>query len=136
MLFRGFSVKKSSSLDGIFMNILRYFWCLQFFLIFLVSCQSNDQEPLSIEQVGQRVYEAQCSSCHHQNPTKDHVLGPAVVGSSLELLEARILRGEYPESYQPKRPTRMMLKMPALQSKIEAIHAYLNSSQHEVQGGP
>jgi len=136
MLFRGFSVKKSSSLDGIFMKDLRIFWWHLFFLFFLVSCQNKDEKPLSLEQMGQRAYAAQCSSCHHQNPAKDHVLGPAVVGSSLELLEARILRGEYPESYQPKRPTRMMLKMPALQSKIEALHAFLNSSQHEVQSGP
>lgn len=118
------------------MKALIFFWWPLFFLFFLVSCQNKDEKPLSLEQMGQRVYGAQCSSCHHQNPTKDHVLGPAVAGSSLELLEARILRGEYPESYQPKRPTRMMLKMPALQSKIEALHAFLNSPQLEVQSGP
>ena len=54
-------------------------------------------------------------------------LGPAVAGSSLELLEARIMRGEYPEGYEPKRPSRVMVPLPHLESRLPELAAYLNS---------
>ena len=35
---------------------------------------------------------------------EDGSVGPAVAGASRELIEAKVLRGEYPPGYTPKRP--------------------------------
>ena len=80
---------------------------------------------------GARVYAANCIACHNPDPTQDGVLGPAVAGSSLELLEARVLRGEYPPGYTPKRDTKAMIPLPHLAPDIPALTAYLDS----VKGG-
>ena len=55
---------------------------------------------------GRQAYLAHCSSCHSADPAQNGPLGPAVEGSSRELLEARVLRGVYPPGYTPKRPER------------------------------
>jgi mono/diheme cytochrome c family protein len=85
---------------------------------------------LSAEEMidaGRSVYNANCIACHSLDPTKDGALGPAVAGSSLVLLEARVLRAEYPESYEPKRATRVMVALPHLQPRLPELAAYLES---------
>lgn len=74
---------------------------------------------------GKRVYMANCIACHSQDPAQAGGLGPAVLGSSRELLEARVLRAEYPEGYTPKRETRVMIALPHLENEIDALAAYL-----------
>src|SRR2546425_8247446 len=54
-------------------------------------CGQPASDPL-VER-GRQVYLAQCTQCHNPDPSQDGALGPAVKGSSRELLEARILRG-------------------------------------------
>lgn len=76
---------------------------------------------------GQQVYQSVCIACHNPNPAKDGVLGPALIGSSLELLEARVVSGTYPQGYTPKRNTKSMAALPALKNDVPALHAYLNS---------
>lgn len=83
------------------------------------------QEPANPVEQGRRVYVANCIACHHTDPSRDGSLGPAVAGSSRELLEARILRAEYPPDYTPKRPTSLMQAMPYLKADIDALAAYL-----------
>ncbi|MBB83009.1 MAG: cytochrome C [Deltaproteobacteria bacterium] len=61
------------------------------------------------------------------NPAIDGALGPAVAGSSLELLEARVMRGEYPPGYEPKRGSRVMIALPHLAPRIPELAAYLQS---------
>jgi len=61
------------------------------------------------------------------DPRTDGALGPAVAGASLELLEARVVLGEYPEGYAPKRDTRVMVPMPHLKAKLPELAAYLDS---------
>jgi mono/diheme cytochrome c family protein len=61
---------------------------------------------------------ANCIACHSMNPAQDGALGPAVAGASLALLEARVLRGEYPEGYVPKRPSRVMIPLPHLEPQL------------------
>jgi hypothetical protein len=58
----------------------------------------------------------------------DGTLGPAIAGSSRELLVARVLRGDYPAGYTPKRSSKVMPPMPFLQNEIDALHAYLVST--------
>jgi len=68
---------------------------------------------------------AQCIACHNPDPGKDGPLGPAVKGSSRELLEARVVQGNYPPGYTPKRPSRVMPPRPDLAPSISDLAAYL-----------
>lgn len=56
----------------------------------------------------------------------DGALGPAVMGSSRELLEARVVRGEYPAGYTPKRESRVMIALPHLEPELDALAAFLS----------
>jgi mono/diheme cytochrome c family protein len=76
---------------------------------------------------GRGVYLARCIACHSSNPAMDGSLGPAVKGSSLELLQARVLRGEYPAGYTPKRASKIMVKLPLTEEDVANLHAYLNA---------
>ena len=76
---------------------------------------------------GKGVYLANCIACHNSNPAVDGALGPGIKGSSLELLQARVLRGEYPPGYTPKRTTKIMVKLPLMEEDVQALHAYLNA---------
>jgi mono/diheme cytochrome c family protein len=74
---------------------------------------------------GRAVYIANCVACHNRDPSKDGPLGPAIKGSSQELLEARVLTSNYPPNYQPKRPTKVMPQFPFLKSEIPYLATYL-----------
>jgi mono/diheme cytochrome c family protein len=74
---------------------------------------------------GRQVYLAQCIQCHNANPAIPGPVGPEVKGASRELLEAKIVRGEYPPGYRPQRPTRVMPPQPTLAPDIPAIATYL-----------
>jgi mono/diheme cytochrome c family protein len=74
---------------------------------------------------GKQIWLGQCVACHNPDPTKDGTLGPAVKGTSPALLEARVLRGEYPPGYKPKRPTKVMPPRPDLAPSIPDLAAYL-----------
>ena len=65
----------------------------------LLACPGTGE--LDPAEMGRRVYAAYCTACHHTDPRQDGTLGPAVAGSSYALLEARILRAEYPPGYPP-----------------------------------
>ena len=74
---------------------------------------------------GRAVYVANCTACHNADPALDGSLGPATAGSSIELLEARLLTNSYPEGYTPKRDSRVMVALPYLKDDIPALAAYL-----------
>lgn len=69
-----------------------------------------------------------CIACHNADPSKEGGLGPAIADASLELLEARVVRGEYPPGYTPKSTSNAMPAFPHLADQIEALHAYLVES--------
>ena len=75
---------------------------------------------------GKLIYNTICVACHGPDPKVDGALGPAIAGSSLALLEGRVLRNEYPEGYTPKRDTTMMPPFPQYKDDIGHIHAFLN----------
>lgn len=118
------------------MGSLRTFgWLFVFSLIFL-GCPSGQKNASSdpssndgdaLIKKGRSVYVAQCTACHNTDPSKDGAIGPSVAGSTLELLEARILRAEYPATYSPKRKTKQMAPLPHLKADLPAIYAYLQS---------
>ncbi len=82
-------------------------------------------DPEALANRGRAVYTANCIACHNPDASLDGGIGPAVAGSSLELLEARIMRNEYPEDYRPKRDTRAMIPLPYLEKDLKALATYL-----------
>ena len=86
----------------------------------------SGQGDLSPEAArGRQAYVAHCSSCHSVDPAQNGPLGPALKGSSRELLEARVLRGVYPPGYTPKRPSAVMQPMPHVAGSLDDLAAYL-----------
>lgn len=107
-------------------------------IVFVLSVGCTKKtEPVNDSQVsepahelvakGKGLYIANCSACHNMDPRKAGSIGPEVAGSSLELLEFRILKNEYPPNYVPKRQSRSMVALPHLKDGLPALHAYLNS---------
>lgn len=88
----------------------------------LAGC-SDGGDPLVVR--GRQVYLGQCTQCHNADPARDGAVGPAVKGLSPALLEAKVLRGEYPPGYRPKRPTKVMPPQPSLAADMAALAAYL-----------
>ncbi len=74
---------------------------------------------------GRQIYLAQCTACHAADPSQNGPLGPAVKGSSRELIEARVLRAAYPPGYTPKRTSAIMQPMPQVAGEIDALAAFL-----------
>ncbi len=85
---------------------------------------SENKSPTeSLSARGKKVYQASCTTCHNANPKLPGNVGPEVWGSSLELLEARVLKAEYPTTYKPKRATKAMAPLPHLKNELSALHA-------------
>jgi mono/diheme cytochrome c family protein len=102
------------------------------FMLILSGCSKPQKKVSEMSQEelyarGKMVYVAGCIACHGSDPAKDGSIGPAVSGSSLELLEARLLRATYPEGYTPKRTTNAMVALTHYEPDIPALHVYLNS---------
>lgn len=81
--------------------------------------------PEELVEAGRVAYNANCIACHSADPAQDGALGPAVAGASYELLEARVLRAEYPAGYTPKRDTRVMVALPHLEPRLVELAAFL-----------
>ena len=88
---------------------------------------ADTRSPAELAQAGRGTYNANCIACHSMDPRQDGALGPAVAGASPELIEARVIRGEYPAGYVPKRDTKVMIPLPHLKAKLPEIAAYLGS---------
>ena len=98
--------------------------------VLLLACTNGEDEGRSEQALrGESIYKNVCIACHAPDPTQDGPLGPAIAGSSLELLRARVVRGEYPPGYQPKRPTLSMPSFPYLEEDLPALEAYLNEAR-------
>lgn len=76
---------------------------------------------------GRAVYASNCTACHNPDPRKPGNVGPEVFGSSRELVEARVLRAEYPPGYKPRRETHVMPALPQMKGDVDALAAFLNS---------
>jgi len=106
-------------------------WYLIFSLGLMLGACGGDSRPQAKKvraadpERGKRIYLAQCTSCHNSDPSRDGPVGPAIKGSSQALLEARVLRGNYPPGYTPKRKTSLMPPQKALESVIPDLAAYL-----------
>jgi mono/diheme cytochrome c family protein len=92
-----------------------------------VACSDapETRNPSPLVEQGRRVYQNVCIACHAGDPTQDGAVGPAIAGASRELLEARVVRGEYPPGYTPKRAGNAMPRFEYLADQIDALAAYL-----------
>ena len=86
-------------------------------------CSESGLSP-SAER-GRQVYLAHCIACHNSDPAQAGAVGPPVKGSSRALLEAKVLNGTYPPGYAPKRPTKVMVPIPAVSPDVGALADYL-----------
>ncbi|MDD9828367.1 MAG: cytochrome c [Deltaproteobacteria bacterium] len=78
---------------------------------------------------GAAIYRISCGACHHaQQPGRAGPIGPPLAGASMELLEAKVLRNEYPPGYQPLRDTNSMIALPHLAPDLPALHAFLQAA--------
>jgi mono/diheme cytochrome c family protein len=76
---------------------------------------------------GKKIYRNICVVCHNADPNQPGPLGPESAGASRELLEAKLLRGEYPAGYTPKRNTLQMPRFEFLEPNLDDIAAFLAS---------
>ncbi|HTF32706.1 MAG TPA: cytochrome c [Myxococcota bacterium] len=95
--------------------------------LFAASCGEGKKDDTTGVERGRRVYLANCTACHNTDPALPGAIGPAVAGSQRELIEARVLRAEYPPGYTPKRPSHAMVALPHLAGSIDDLAAYLAS---------
>ena len=89
--------------------------------------QKNSVALTNDIEKGRMVYFANCVSCHNNNPKKPGSIGPVVYGVPIDVLTQKIVSGEYPENYRPKRTSKIMPLMPHLNSEISNLYAFINS---------
>ncbi len=99
-------------------------------LVLLAACSGGGEPETAIVR-GERVYQNVCAACHNGNPAQKGLVGPAIAGSSRELLYARVIEGRYPEGYEPKQAGGAMPKFPYLEDRIDDLAAYLQSVEPE-----
>src|SRR5438445_10410760 len=100
------------------------------FTLLVSACSKESDKPARAAknadwERGRAVFLANCVACHNPDPSKDGPIGPAIKGSSKELLEARVVSTSYPPNYKPKRNTKIMPQFPFLKSEIPYLAAYL-----------
>lgn len=96
----------------------------------LAGCGEKKDPPAKVAGAGdpnrgRAVYLSTCAACHNNDPSKDGPIGPAIKGSSHELIEARVLRAGYPPGYKPKRTTAVMPAQPDLKPSLPDLEAFL-----------
>ncbi len=89
--------------------------------------QSAGTAPVAAEAgEGEKVFQEICAACHGPDPAVDGPVGPSILGSPTELIQAKVLSGAYPPGYQPKRPSKLMPPMPHLRDKVGSLALFLN----------
>jgi mono/diheme cytochrome c family protein len=84
---------------------------------------------------GELIYRNICVVCHNADPGQEGTLGPVIVQATRALLEAKVLRGEYPAGYTPARDTRQMPQFQYLEPNLDDIEAFLASRRKSTPAG-
>ncbi|MFQ5417763.1 MAG: c-type cytochrome [Myxococcota bacterium] len=94
--------------------------------LLVTSCsREKATDAVDLRAQGGTVYKNVCIACHNADPSLPGSLGPAVAGASRELIEARVIRGTYPEGYTAKQAGGVMPQFPHLEGSIDALASYL-----------
>lgn len=110
------------------MKVLLNIFALVLTLVSFAACSKESKDASAKNpdaERGRAVYLANCVACHNNDPSRDGPIGPAIKGSSKELLQARVLSTSYPPNYKPKRPTQVMPQFPFLKDDVPYLAAYL-----------
>ncbi|MBI4527970.1 MAG: cytochrome c [Deltaproteobacteria bacterium] len=100
------------------------------FVLLVIGCEKDSSEATKTAgpgdaKRGRRIYISNCAACHNIDPSREGSVGPAIKGSSRELVEARIMSSGYPPGYKPKRKSATMPAYPYLKSAVPDIAAFL-----------
>ena len=100
-------------------------------LIVVCACSAGEtSDPAAaLAKRGEQVYLSNCTACHALDPQQAGPVGPPVAGASLALLEAKVLRNEYPPGYTPQRDTQAMIPLVHLAPELPALAAFLASER-------
>lgn len=96
-------------------------------LALVLGCSQEEPSDPQVALVnrGEQIYLGNCIACHARNPNEAGPVGPPIAGSSLALLQAKVLRNEYPPGYTPKRDTKAMVPLAHLEPELPALAAFL-----------
>ena len=94
------------------------------------ACGKKKEAAETPETRGRRIYFTYCVVCHNADPRKDGTAGPAIAGSSQELLVARVLSQSYPPGYKPKRITQTMPVYPQVKARLSDLAAFLKAASN------
>jgi len=81
--------------------------------------------PMTPVERGRIVYMTNCVLCHNEDPNLPGNQGPAIAGSSRELVYDRVMYLTYPPGYTPKQSTHIMRPLPQLVNRIDDLTAFL-----------
>ena len=95
------------------------------------NCSNGEVETQTAASRGEAIYRSVCITCHASDPTQDGNLGPAIAGSSEQLLRLKLAKGAYPPGYAPKRGSKLMPSFAYLEEHAGDIAAFLQ----ELEGG-
>ncbi len=76
---------------------------------------------------GETIYRNICVVCHNADPNEQGTMGPAIARATRDVLEAKVLRGEYPAGYTPARETHQMPQFEYLEPNLDDIEAFIAS---------
>ena len=102
-------------------------------ILFFTLYSFNSEAGISIPtnqvdiQEGKRVYIINCVRCHNRDPNKAGAIGPELATSPLEVFRTKVPKGTYPSGYRPKRPTKIMPRLPHLTNKVDQVYKYIES---------
>jgi mono/diheme cytochrome c family protein len=99
--------------------------------LLLGGCEKKSDAPVKTAangnpNRGRAIYLSNCAACHHNDPSRDGTIGPAIKGASSALIEARVMKAAYPPGYTPKRNTAIMPAQSYLEPSIPDLAAFLN----------
>lgn len=100
------------------------FLIISYVLYFASSCEQGPPEsPLAAR--GRAVFFSKCNACHNADPSRAGAVGPAIKGSSVELITARVRHQTYPENYKPLRETKIMPVIDVSDDDIKALAEFI-----------